>query len=482
MSSKTTILRTVYAFDPVTENPLSTGLTLVTDGNGGTNWIGIMSSLTFYGGPSIGNLPSTISSFSSLAYTANLNFAGLSSMSTDIYTAISSLGFAITNALPAGAANNSLVSSSASLGSLGYISSPSLTSSLTGAGLTAYRSTLSSTTSTVNALGDLGYVSTASLTSSLIGLGSLGYVSSPIGTVLTATQLTSSIVGLGTTGYVSTLSLPSTVAGLGTFYVSTPVITSTVAGLGSGGYISTSALISSIAGLGTCGYISTSALVSTTIALSSQKANIRFDTTGAVIVNGQNTIAFNNVANIIYISSFLQSSISYTGPATGLQTNAQSINNDLIFSTAQIDFASFAAFMNSTSRVTVDVYPSIAFSKLGTGAAGPVVLPISTMVQYGGILLSTPIVTSFLYAGNTTVTLGNMSIVDASNFYTTPIKLSFPPSSIVGQTANPYTLVHLMPSSLQYGVYQNALHSAVYTPYFSRTGSIFVSVQNIPTN
>jgi hypothetical protein len=294
--------------------------------------------------------------------------------------------------------------------------------------------------------------------------------------------LTSSIVGLGNTGFLSTSCLPSTVAGLGTFYVSTPVITSTFAGLGSGGYISTSALTSSIAGLGTRGYISTSALVSTTISLSSQKANIRFDTTGAVVVNGQNTITFNTVGNIIYISSFLQSSISYTGPATGVQTYAQSTINDLIFSTAQINFASFAAFMNSTSRVTVDVYPSIAFSKLGTGAAGPVVLPISTMVQYGGTLLSTPIVTSFLYAGNTQVYLENTSIVDASNFYNTPIKLSFPPSSIVGRTANPYTLVHLMPSSLQFNALQTALHSAVYTPYFSGTGSVFVSVQNIPTN
>jgi hypothetical protein len=247
--------------------------------------------------------------------------------------------------------------------------------------------------------------------------------------------------------------------------------------------VSTTSLRSSIDGLGSAGYISTSALVSTTIALSSQKANIRFDTTGAVIVSGQNIITFTSVQNVIYISSFLQSSISYTGPPTGVQFNGQKVNYvDMIFSTAQINFASFAAFMNSTSRVSVDVYPTLAFTKLGTGASAPRILPISTMVQYGTTLLSSPIVTSFLYAGNTRVALENGGYADASNIYSAPFKITFPPSSIVGQTAFPYTLVHLMPSSINYNEYQNALHSTFVTPYFSPAGSIYVSVQNIPTN
>ena len=483
-SANTTILRRIYAFDSNTDLPLSTGQTLVTDGLGGTTWISVVSTLTLFGGPVIGNLPSTISSFSSLTYTNTLNFAGLSAMSTDMYRAISSLGNAITTSLPSAAANNSLISTTASLGSQGYISTASLTSSLTGVSKSTYMSTLSSSTSTINALGTLGYVSTASLTSTVAGLGSLGYISSPIGTVMTQTQLTSSLVGLGTAGYVSTAGLTSTVAGLGTAnYVSTATLASIVAGLGTAGYVSTTSLRSSIDGLGSAGYISTSALVSTTIALSSQKANIRFDTTGAVNVSGQNIITFTSVQNVIYISSFLQSSISYTGPPTGVQFNGQKVNYvDMIFSTAQINFASFAAFMNSTSRVSVDVYPTLAFTKLGTGASAPRILPISTMVQYGTTLLSSPIVTSFLYAGNTRVALENGGYADASNIYSAPFKITFPPSSIVGQTAFPYTLVHLMPSSINYNEYQNALHSTFVTPYFSPAGSIYVSVQNIPTN
>lgn len=483
-SANTTILRKVYALDSNTDLPLSTGLTLVTDGIGGTYWISVVSSLTVLGGSVIGNLPSTISSFSSLMYTNTINFAGLSAMSTDMYRAISSLGNSITTAMPAAAANNSLVSTTASLGSQGYISTASLTSSLAGTTTAAYTSTLSTTTSTINALGTLGYISTASLTSTVIGLGSLGYISTPLGAVMSQTSLTSSITGLGTTGYVSTAGLQATVAGLGTTgYISTGTLNATVAGLGTTGYVSTISLNSTLAGLGSAGYISTSALVSTTIAMSTQKANIRFDTAGSVIVNGNNTVTFNTVGNIIYISSFLQSSISYTGLPTGVQINAPTVNNmNMIFSTAQIDFSAFSAFMNSTSRVTVDVYPSFAFSKLGTGATGPTVLPISTMVQYGANLLSSPTTTSFLYAGNTRVSLENGTVADASNMYTTPVKLSFPPSSIVGRTAYPYTLVHLMPSSINYGQYQNALHNNAVTPFFSQSGSVFVSVQNIPTN
>jgi hypothetical protein len=401
-----------------------------------------------------------------------------------MYRAISSLGQAITSALPPAAANNSLVSTTASLGTQGYISTASLTSSLAGTTQATYASTLSTTTSSINALGTLGYISTASLISTVAGLGSLGYISTPLGAVMSQGSLTSSITGLGSVGYVSTGTLQAAVNSLGTTgYISTASLQNTVARLGTVGYVSTSGLTSSLAGLGTAGYISTSALVSTTIALSTQKANIRFDTTGSVTVTGNNTVNFATVGNIIYISTFLQSSISYSGLVSGLELTARNPKlHDLIFSTTQMDFSPFAAFMNSTSRLTLDVYPSFTFSKLATGATSPAVLPISTMVQYGMDLLSSPCVTSFLYVGNTKISLENGTSVDASNLHATPVRLTFPPSSIIGKTALPYTLVHLMPSSLNNAAYQNALHSAKVTPFFSPTGSLFVSVQNIPTN
>ena len=477
-AANTTILRKVYAFDSNTDLPLNAGQTLVTDGLGGTSWISVLSTLTLAGGSAVGNLPSTLSSISSVTYMISLNFAGLSSLSTDMYTAISSLGRKITDSLPTTAANNSLTSTTASLGAQGFISTASLTSSLAGVGQATYASTLSSGTSTINALGTLGFISTASLTSTVAGLGSLGYSSTPLGTLLTATELTSSVIGLGTLGYVSSV---TNLGNLG--YISSLSLASTVKGLGSAGYVSSINLTSTVAGLGTAGYISTSALVSTVASLSSQKANIRFDTTGNVVVNGGNTVTFNTIGNIIYISSFLQSSITYTGPQTGVPITAQKVNNvDMIFSTAQIDFSAFSMFMNSTSRVTLDVYPSFAFTKLATGATSPVVLPLSTMIQYGTTILSSPCITTFLYVGNTTVSLENGTTVDASNMYTTPIKLAFPPSSIVGRTASPYTLVHLLPSSLNYTPFINALHTNVVTPYFSPAGSVYVSVQNIPTN
>lgn len=500
-SGTTTILRKVYAYDSNTGGILSTGQVLLTDGLGGTSWVTILSTLTVASGPVIGNLPSTISTFSTLMYTTNQYFGGLSSMSTDIYTAISSIGRALTTAINAAipsatAANTSLLSTSATLGSVGYISTASLTSSLVGTTLVGFASSVSTSVSTLGGLGALGYISSKTLnayvTSTVQGLGAVSYVSTP--TLNSA--LTSTVAGLGAATYLSTptldFALKSTVAGLGAVpYVSTASLVSTtlylvtaIAGV-TPGTGSPASYASTVAGLGNSGFISTSALVSTTYALSTQRTNINFDRVGNMTVTGPVNLTITgsgNALNLIYISSFLQSSIAYTGPPTGAPIIPQSTTLDMVFSTAQIDFSPFVNFINSTSRISLDVYPTIAFSKLATGAWKPAILPISTMIQYGATILSTPCVTSYLYVGNTRIALESGNFVDASNVYTTPLKLAFPPSSIVGQTANPYTLVHVMTSSLNYGVYQNALHNTSVTPYFSQVGSVFVSVQNIPTN
>jgi hypothetical protein len=83
-----------------------------------------------------------------------------------------------------------------------------------------------------------------------------------------------------------------------------------------------------------------------------------------------------------------------------------------------------------------------------------------------------------MYAGNTRVSLENGRSVDASNLYNTPISIQIPPGTITNYT-QPYNLVHYMPNSINNAQYQNALHSTIFTPYFSPTGSIFVSVQNM---
>lgn len=517
-SSNTIVLRRVYALDSNTEQFLSAGQVLLTNSNGGTNWVPVLSTLEMAGGPAVGYLPSTLQILSSVNYitfstlsTAIVNISTEQSIYNVTYSTITGAafqdlsGFVYSQVAQVNPAN--LASTVQGLGTAQYVSTPSLVSTVVGLGTSTYVSS-ASLVSTVRGLGTVNYVSTASLVSTAQALGSLTYVSSA--------SLVSSIIGLGTTSYVSTLSLISTVQNLGsvryvsaaslastTFWLQTAAFStmstmSTLAGLGTASYVSTASLTSSLIGLSNAlviggGGISQSQLVSTTGSLqsnintvSSAKAQIRFDNTGEVSVyGGNNDIFFNNVQQVIYLSTFFMSSVAFTGNS-GTQITGQlqsPLIHDMVFSTASIDLSPFSPFIVSSSIITIDVYPHIAFSKLATGAQSLAVLPISTLVKYGADYISTVPVTSFLYAGGTRVILESgvpNSTIDASNFYNTPLKIRFPFSTVPGNYSKPYTLVHYMPSSLNNGQFQNALHSNFLTPFFSPTGSVFVSVQNLP--
>ena len=507
------ILRTVYALNSNTGQFLSTGQILITDGLGGTYWTNVFSSLVIYGGPIMNNLPSTINNFSTQIYYNTAYFGGLSSMSTDMYFAISSLSTAISLTIQSnignlnGVSQAQLTSSIGGLGSIGWVSTSgvySIISSVNAVGQVT-PSTLStiatglsndygiynvSTLNTFNnssfaGLGSVGYISSATLSNVVQSLGSLGYVSS--------FSLTSSIVSLGSIGYVSSLSLNSTTKGLGSLgYVSSfDLMTSTVQGLGSVGYVSIATLcnafsqgfsttitMSTIVGLGSLGYVSTATLISSIQAISIMKTSIRFDTSESVTtINGTNY--FGIVNKLIYISTFLKSSITYFGN-TGTQMAGQYISPyDMLFSTATIDLTPFSPYIDSNSAITLDVFPTIAFTKLATGATNVAILPISTFLQQGLTRYYNTTTTSFLYAGNTRVQLENGTMIDSSNIYNTPITMQIPPGT-VSTFSEPYNLMHFMPDSINRGGYQNALHSTMLTPYFANTGSLFVSVQNYP--
>ena len=542
------VLRTVYALDPRTGQYLNSNQMLLTDGLGGTRWVDAISTLIISGGPIMNDLPSTIQYYSTMIYSNTMYFDGLSSMSTDMYTAISSLSTAIANTLPGSISKLNLLSTVAGLGSAGYVSTSgvyniisnvsaegnvsdasvssivsllnnnyniydastitsyiqaSTISSFAGLGTLGYLST-ANLTSTVRGLGSAGYISSSGLTSTVRGLGSAGYISS--------SSLTSSIEGIGSIGYISTFHLVSSIQGLGSAgYISSySALTSTVIGLGSVNYVSTDSLVSTVEnlktfytenagvtgillastveGLGSSSYVSTSSLVSTTQALSILRTTTRIDDAGnVIIIGGINN--FSNTSNVIYISSFLMSSVTYSGNQ-GYPFDATKIpdlQHDMMFSTASIDLSGFSNYIASNSRVTIDVYPNIAFSKLATGATATAVLPISTFLKYGDSNMYDTTVTSFLNVINTRVMLERSVdgfppiYVDQSNFFNTPIKLCVPTGAI--QTfSNTYNLVHYMPSSLNFNLYQNALHSNDITPFFGSTGSLYVSVQNLPTN
>ena len=413
-------------------------------------------------------------------------------MSTDMYAAISTLSTAIANTGGTLSLSN-LTSSLAGLGGLGWASTSTVLSIVSTfnataqVGLSTISSFASYNTSSLIGLGSIGYISSSTLMSSIQGLGLLGYISS--------STLTSTVRSLGTLGYISSASLVSSIQGLGSGgYISSASFQSSLSGLGSLGYISSASLYSSISqyystaltvstvqGLGSIGYISTSQLVSTTQGISVLKTNVSFNNTGqvAIVSLGQGTaVTFNNVNQVIYISSFLTSSIYYSGNS-GTQIVPTLVNfSNMLFSTASIEFSPFSSFMNSNSFINLDIYPNLLFSKLATGATSPIVLGISSFLQFGSSNLYNTTTTSFFYAGNTTINYQTGTSGDASNSFNAPIRIAIPPNTVIDYS-QPYNLKHFVPGSVSAGPFVNALNTNVVSPYFGSTGSVFVSVQNI---
>lgn len=535
------VLRTVYALDPRTGGYLNSNQMLLTDGLGGTKWVDSISTLIISGGAVMNNLPSSINYFSTSIYNTDL---ALSSMSTDMYNAISTLSTAISENLPGAISKANLLSTVRGLGSSGYvstqavyamISSASAEGQVSGASISTIVSALNSnysiydastltsymqvsTISSVAGLGSLGYISTTQLTSTVRGLGTSGYISSlqlistvtglgSGGYISSFTPMYSSIIGLGSSGYLSSLDLISSVAGLGNVgYISSfsPMF-STVKGLGSVNYVSTDSLvstvdnlktfytvnagvtgvllISTVEGLGSSSYVSTASLVSTTKSLADLRVSAQFDdVVNATVVGGINY--FTNVNNVVYISSFLMSSIAFSGNQGYSMKAVVDDDINMTFSTASIDLSGFSNYITNRSRVTIDIYPNIAFSKLATGANSVAVLPISTFLKYGTSNMYNTTVTSFVNAFNTSNYFGTsfsgLVVHDLSNFFTTPIKLCVPTGEIKEFT-KPYEVFHYMPGGKNNGANQNALHSNDLTPFFASTGSLYVSVQNLPT-
>jgi hypothetical protein len=453
--SDTIVLRKVYALNYLTGQFLSSGQTLVTDGVGGTLWVPLLS---------------TLSTISTGIYTNSQAISSISTFTSQNFSTISSV---LAQLIPSTANGETLASTVTSLGTLGYISSAQLISTVAG---------IQNINNFTENLSSLGYISTAALTSTVVGLGTAGYVSTSAFTGF----FTSTVAGLGTVGYISSLSLNSTINNLGTIgFISTANLQSTVDSLATVGYISSSMLKSTVNSLGTMGYVSTFDLISTTIALSSMKANIRFDNTTTVNVQNAN-VTFTNVGTLIYTSTIFASTILYSGNNMTTIEAAIPKLHELQFSTASINFSPFSSIIDSNSRITLDFYPTIAFTKLATGANNVAMLPISSFLQIGPTPNLSTTTVSYLYAGNTqifqTQTIGGgtqiTTYIDASNIWNQPFRMAIPKNTIPGNYLSNFNLVHIMPSSLNNGAFQNALHSNLITPLFPSTNSIFITIQN----
>ena len=468
------ILRTLFALNPDTNLPISTNFIVTTDGIGGLVWMSPFENLST-AGVGVGYLPSTLmnltsnlSTLSTTVSTININYqAGLSSLSTVLGQAYISSGIYI----------DQLTSTVQGLGSAQYVSTASLVST-TGWFLDPSRyisvGNLISTTagflpntqllSTVQGLGTAGYVSTSGLTSTVQGLGTAGFLST--------SGVMSTVQGLGSAGYVSTSYLQSTVQGLSTSIVST--LQSTVVGLGSAGYISTAQLVSTVASIfNPATYVSTGALVSTTIGLSTQLASaIYIDNAGNITINGGN-ISFSSVNQVVYLSSFVFSSITYRG--TNGTISAYTYNGtpprSMLFSTGVVPLDAFSSYITANSRLYLDFYPSFVFSGIYQGATGYLMRPMSTFLQYGTSNLLSNQATSWVYGNNTSNAFGNV--------YQQPIKLQIPGSEIINNYTGQYIFTHNMVSSLTFDT-TTGFKTCNIDVQIGSTNSVFLTIQNLP--
>ena len=414
---------------------------------------------------------------------------------------LGSLGF-----LSTGATQPSLNSTVQGLGSLGFLSTgatqPSLNSTIQGLGSLGFLSTATiqgDLNSTVQGLGSLGFLSTATLQSNLNstvqGLGSFGFLSTVqpslnstiqglgtfgfLSTAVIQGDLNSTIKGLGSLGFLSTAvmqgDLNSTVQGLGSLgFLSTAVLqsnlNSTLQGLGTVGFLSSISSIqptlnSTLTGLASLGYVSTSMLYSTSIGLANSFYIVN---TGQIYITG-GTATIGNATNVIYLSSFLHSSITYSGNnGAFIASNAGAGNQPLYFSSANFKLDSFSSYITTKSLISIEAHPNILFSKIGLPASVPVILYMSTMLQDGVNFMSTNLSQTAFYPTDTT----------NSNFFNQTIRITFPGNTLTYR--NPYVLTHYLPNALTSNTTQG-LYTSNVTLAFGSTNSLFVSIQNLPS-
>lgn len=313
----------------------------------------------------------------------------------------------------------------------------------------------------------------AALRSTNNGLGTFGYVS-------TSQLVSTTAFFIDASRYVSTGALVSTTAGIiagQTGTLSNASLTSTVAGLGSANYVSTTglrtALTSTITGLGSANYISTLSLQSTVAKLldiANQSTFITIDRAGTVNVYAPLTV--NNVAgDIIYISTFLTSSVRYSGTngtINGVILPNPTTGTDLLFSTGIVPFAAFSSFINANSRISLDIFPTFAFTELNTMATKSLITPMSTFIQCANHRISS-INTSFLIA--------NSKTTGFSNYFQQQLKLNFLGSEIIPCYTSSYILYHHLPNGMTINL-DPGLKASSITVRYGSTNSMFVSVQN----
>jgi hypothetical protein len=402
----------------------------------------------------------------------------------------------------------------------GLISTPNLTRLISTANLSGLVSTSffdTQITSSLKGLGNLGflssyntkYVSTGTVKTSSItfidinippsdgaGLPSLLYASSGklmfngayatgVGAAAGVSQLIPG-AGISLTPAIGTgaVTLTATIANM-IGLLSTPNVANIVSTANLNGLVSTSffdsQVTSSLNGLGTAGYISSTQLQSTVIALKQGFFVVNANT--VYLIGSGNTLTVSSLRDIVYLSSFVQSTVTYKGSNGNIAPTWNSGTQPISFTTANLQLDSFSTLITSRATVTIEVLGNFAFSPLALPVS-PVPIYMSSFVQSGALgnsnyLSSQMFQTMFFPSNYNSGTAGGL-YGGLSNSFSPSIKMSIPGSVIQSFYPNaPLVLGHYLPNAVTLATTQGFLNSNA-TVFFGSTNSVFISVQNMP--
>jgi hypothetical protein len=411
----------------------------------------------------------------------------------------------------------------------GLISTANLTDLISTANLTGFISTANLT----------GLISTSffdtQITSSLIGLGNLGFLSSyNTRNVSTGTVQASSITfidinvppsvgaglpsllyassgklmfngafatGEGASAGVSqliagngislnpqigtgTVTLTATIANM-VGLLSTPNVADIVSTANLNGLVSTnffdSQITSSLNGLGTAGYVSSTQLQSTVVAL--KQSFFVVNTDSLYLIGSGNTLVVSSLRELVYLSSFIQSTVTYKGSNGNITPQWNNGTQPISFTTANLQLDSFSTLITSRATVTIEVLGNFAFSPLGL-AQSPVPIYMSSFVQSGvsgnSNYLSSQMFQSMFFPSNYNSGTAGGLYGSISNYFSPTIKMSIPGSVIQSFYRNaPLVLGHYLPNAVTLATTQGFLNSNA-SVFFGSTNSVFISVQNMP--
>ena len=281
-----------------------------------------------------------------------------------------------------------------------------------------------------------------------------------------------------------TVTLTATIANM-VGLISTPNVANIVSTANLNGLVSTSffdsQITSSLNGLGTAGYISSTQLQSTVVAL--KQSFFVVNTDSLYLIGSGNTLVVSSLRELVYLSSFIQSTVTYKGSNGNIAPQWTAGTQPISFTTANLQLDSFSTLITSRATVTIEVLGNFAFSPLGL-AQSPVPIYMSSFVQSGAQgnsnYLSSQMFQNMFFPSNYNSGTAGGLYGGISNYFSPSIKMSIPGSVIQSFYRNaPLVLGHYLPNAVTLATTQGFLNSNA-TVFFGSTNSVFISVQNVP--